>query len=150
MGTVPTTHRDGSELQPSHALRVAVYDWTKRRFRTCGRCIDWQTLSHLDLDERRRTIFFLERTGNWCSTSAEIWDTLREERIRLKETCTDECVRLVANLKIHINSEEIGRVREQDAVRLSGWNLLSAQLQGVSVFFCPAPLLKVCLGLAND
>ncbi|KAF4610452.1 hypothetical protein D9613_006555 [Agrocybe pediades] len=63
MGTVPTTHRDGSELQPSHALRVAVY-------------IDWQTLSHLDLDERRRTIFFLERTGNWCSSSAEIWDTL--------------------------------------------------------------------------
>ncbi|KAF4610918.1 hypothetical protein D9613_006547 [Agrocybe pediades] len=155
--------------------------------------IDWQALSHLDLDEASRDAL-LERTGNWCSSSAEIWDTLREERIRLKEICTDEvndalleylasysrlerltlssatadtasksdalaikfyrevlpshaeslvsldvspvyegkwcfgkhnassllqCVRL-ANLKIHINSEEIDRDRKQDAV----WNLL--------------------------
>ena len=48
-----------------------------------------QISSHQDAEEPENS-HTLSRTAQYCSTTSEIWTTLREERIQLKEISTDE------------------------------------------------------------
>lgn len=52
--------------------------------------IEPQQIASHQAAEEPETSHTLSRTAQYCSTTSEIWTTLREERIKLKEISTDE------------------------------------------------------------